>query len=108
MANTPKLLAWSLETVTRMQNKYSYGGVNVKLVDNQELIDRTSDDHTAAQIKTHLDAWAAQATPITLYTAIEPSTAKTVFLDAPVYRVVKWEDGSRAPEIWATLNTFGA
>jgi len=91
--STPRIKAWSLETLSRIDPKYSYGTL-VKVVDHAECLDHTTDPNTAAAIMAQLDAWAMSSTPL-LMTSVDPNaTGLRVFVEPSDYRVSRWEQSA--------------
>ena len=88
---TPRLVAWSLEAVARMQSKFSYA-LPVKIFDEQLLLDRTKESNTAVTIMAKLNEWAdgleeKGRVPLTMTTMDPCATNKKVFVEAMEYRL---------------------
>jgi len=88
---TPRLVAWSLEAVARMQSKFSYA-LPVKIFDEQLLLDRTKESDTAVTIMAKLNEWAdgleeKGTVPLTMTTMDPCATNKKVFVEAMEYRL---------------------
>ena len=103
---TPRLIAWSLEAVARMQSKFSYA-CTFKVADNLELLDNTKESTAAATILAQLDTWAETATPLTMTTVDANAASKTVFVEPTEYRQTKWELGPQGAE-QVYIGTFRA
>jgi len=95
---TPRIKAWSLETLSRIDPKYSYSTL-VKVVDNVECLDHTTDPNTAAAIMAQLDAWAMSDTPLLMTSVDENATGLKVFVEPSDYRVARWEQTATGKQI---------
>lgn len=106
----PKMKAWAMEAVARLDTKYSYA-VQVQIADRVEQMDNSFDTTGANTILGRIDAWATTATPLTMTSVDEHGTGVKVFVEPMDYRIQKYEigpDGDTTPVYLGTLKMIEA